>query len=225
MAWEFSAQIHALTGFDADTNTASEVGQATYRELTVQWLEEAAKEIINLLPPELKFKCITDSTLNNSTTTLNLDTVGKILYVTRKNSDNGEQVPCRQIEPWQGGLTEDSSNIIHYATLTDPVYWTTSSGVSALLFVKPTPTANQTAIVHHVNYPSINYDDTIIGNFPDEAEYLVPIRAAITAAEYMLMVEEDPEIFLPMIQNLKQDYNQGLQAIGVQMAQPQQAGR
>ena len=39
------------------------------------------------------------------------------------------------------------------------------------------------------------------------------------------MVEEDPEIFLPMIQNLKQDYNQGLQSIGVQMAQPQQAGR
>ena len=40
----------------------------------------------------------------------------------------------------------------------------------------------------------------------------------------MLMTEEDPEIYLPMIQNLKQDLNQGLQALGVGGQQPQEGG-
>ena len=68
--------------------------------------------------------------------------------------------------------------------------------------------------------------EKVNGNFPDEAEYLVVLKAAIIAAEYQASAEEDPELYLPIIQNLKQDYMQGLQVLGVPMAQAQQqAGR
>ena len=69
----------------------------------------------------------------------------------------------------------------------------------------------------------------MISSFPNEAEYLVVLYAAIRALESLAVDEEDPELYLPVIQNLKQDYMQGLQAIGAMQSQPQpqpqQAGR
>ena len=51
MAWDYAAQIHALTGFDGNLDsTASEEGE-NYDVLATQWLTDAAKEIINILPP------------------------------------------------------------------------------------------------------------------------------------------------------------------------------
>ena len=94
------------------------------------------------------------------------------------------------------------------------------------LFVKPDTTAAQLGYVHHISYPTIDASAvSVISNFPNEAEYLVVIYAAIKALESLSVDEEDPELYLPIIQNLKQDYAQGLQALGVVQAQPQQAGR
>ena len=45
MAWDFAAQIHSLSGFDADTESASETGE-NFSVLAQQWLTDAAKEII-----------------------------------------------------------------------------------------------------------------------------------------------------------------------------------
>ena len=47
MAWDFAAQIHALTGFDADSSDNTEVGE-TFRIMTAQWLKDAAKEVIKI---------------------------------------------------------------------------------------------------------------------------------------------------------------------------------
>jgi hypothetical protein len=83
--------------------------------------------------------------------------------------------------------------------------------------------------VTSVDYPVFTAGDTetydvsqktVIANFPDEAEHLVVTRAAISAAQYQAAIEEDPELYLPIIQNLRQDYMQGLQALGI----GQQAG-
>ena len=71
----------------------------------------------------------------------------------------------------------------------------------------PTPTANQTAIVYHVGYPTVDVDVvSTIANFPDEAEYLVVLYTAIKVAESAMVTEEDPELFAPIITVLKQDY-------------------
>ena len=202
-----------------------------------QFLTDGAKELINMMPPELKQKCskVTNLYIGNTDTTMDLEGTGEILHVTRENANSGYYVGCREVNPIYADSANDSSSL-HYATATDPVYWTESnSSGNPTLFVKPTPDANQPAKVIHISYPVFDADGsgtniniktaTSIDNFPDEAEYLVVLRAAITALEYQGVTEEDPELYLPLIQNLKQDYQQGLQMLGVGQAQPQQGAK
>ena len=201
MAWNFSQQIHSLTGLDADSSSASEASDATFRELCAQWLTDAAKEIINVLPSELKMECATITSLTSSTP-MDLDSSGNVFHVTRENADSGYHIGCRKINPIYGGSADDSTSL-HYVNddpPTDPVYWIESdTGGDPKLFVKPNPTANQPARVHHVTFPSVAYNATAIVNFPDEAEYLVPLRASITALEYQVVNEEDPELYIPCL--------------------------
>ena len=114
-------------------------------------------------------------------------------------------------------------------------YYDHASGGDNTVLLKVLPESSlQVAKVTSVDYPLFTAGDTetydvsqktVIANFPDEAEHLVVLRASIYAAEYQAATEEDPELYLPIIQNLRQDYAQGLQALGVVQAQPQQAGR
>ena len=220
MAWNFSQQIHSLTGLDGDSSSASEASDATFQQLCTQWLTDAAKEVINTLPSKLKMECATITSLTSSTP-MDLDSSGNVFHVTRENADDGVHIGCRQINPILAGSASDSTSI-HKASENDPVYWIESdTSGDPKLFVKPDPSGTQPARVHHVTFPSVAYNATAIVNFPDEAEYLVPLRASITALEYQAVNEEDPELYLPLIQNLKQDYTQGLQMLGV--SQPQGA--
>ena len=180
------------------------------------WAADGAKEIINMMPLELKQKCTTETTLNHSATTMDMDGVGEVLYVNRLSADSGgSRIPCRQVPSMYGELSNDS-NSLYKASVTDPVYWILSSGDTSILNVIPTPTANQTAIVYHVGYPTIDVSAvSTIANFPDELEYLVVLYVAIKVAESLMISEEDPEVFSPIISTLKQDYTQGLQLSGL----------
>ena len=225
MAWTFSEQIHALTGFDAASNSDSETGE-DFRVLSAQWLTDAAREVIHVLPPLLKEKCTTETTLNHSATTIDLDTLGgEVLYVNRLSADSGgSRIPCRKVPSMYGELSNDS-NSLYKASVTDPVYWILSSGDAAILNVIPTPTANQTAIVYHVGYPTVDHSHSNIANFPDEAEYLVPLRAAITAVEYKLNIEEDVELYTNMLGALKAQYQEAVLALQTGSIIPQQRGK
>ena len=235
MAVSFGEQIHALTGFDGDSASASDIGE-NYDDITAEWMNVAIREVINILPPLLKEKCTTETTLNHSATTIDLDTLGgEVLYVNRLSADSGgSRIPCRKVPSMYGELSNDS-NSLYKASVTDPVYWILSSGDAAILNVIPTPTANQTAIVYHVGYPVFDADGsgsniniktaTSITNFPDEAEHLVVLKAAITAAEYLLAIEEDVELYAPIISNLKQEYQQGVLSLQTgSIVPPQQKG-
>ena len=162
MAWDFAAEIHSLANYNADdastTGTSGEVLSAH----ATQWLTDGAKEIINQLPAILKEKCMTATGVGTDSV-VDLDGLGEILYVTRKNADSGYYTECRKIPSNHGGLATDSSNIIHYATATDPVYWIDgdTSG-AATLYVKPTPTSNQTAILHHIGYSTVDASDVSV---------------------------------------------------------------
>tara|TARA_R100000152_G_C6775103_1_gene203282 strand:+ start:432 stop:1502 length:1071 start_codon:yes stop_codon:yes gene_type:complete len=164
-----------------DTEIQALAGSATQSEMD-QWMTDGAKEIINVLPNELKMKCITFTLLNaDNGTTLDLDGIGKVTHVTRENADSGYYAPCREIPMMYGDLANDSSNMMYYATATDPVFWIESNSSDAsTLFVKPTPTNLQPAKAYHITYPSIDASEvSTIANFPDEAEYLVVLYAAI----------------------------------------------
>ena len=202
----FKEQVNDLTAFGDTDDTA-----------LTDWLTAGGKEIINILPPHLKEKCMTESTITNSPTYLaDLDGIGEILHVTRLSADSGGyRIPCRKVPSMYGEITADSGNLMYYATATDPAYWITSSSDATILNVNPTPTANQTAIVYHVAYPAIAHGDSVIANFPDEIEYLVVLYAAIKAAQSLLAREEDDELYVPIIDTLKADYVSGLNMLGV----------
>ena len=83
MAWDFGAEIHALSGFNADDGTnLTETGEL-YTLHANQWLTEGAKEIINLLPPKLKEKCaaVTHLYIGNTNVTMDMDSADEILYL------------------------------------------------------------------------------------------------------------------------------------------------
>ena len=165
----FDAQIIDLIGGTIDQTACD------------QWAADACRELIQQLPSNLKAKCSTVSLLNNSATTMDMDGVGEILYVTRENADSGYQVPCREIPSQYGGLATDPNDLNYYGTVTDPVFWIASNTSDvATLFVKPDATANQLGYVHHITYPTVDVSgvDTI-ANFPDEAEQLVVLYVSI----------------------------------------------
>ena len=211
MAWNFGVQINSLTGFDANLDSASEEGD-DYTTLANQWLNDAAKEVINLLPPDLKIECATITSLTSSTP-MDLDATGEVFHVTRENADNGYHIGCREVNPIHAGSAGDSTSL-HYVTSTDPIYWVESdTSGDPKLFVKPDPTSDQPARVHHVAFPTVDHAATAIVNFPDEAEYLVVLRAAIAALQYKLNFEEDVELYLPMISSLRAQYQEGVLAL------------
>ena len=165
-----------------DTQITDLVGGTIDQVACDQWAADACKEIINVLPAKLKAKCAAATTLNNSTTVMDMDAVGEILHVTRLSANSGGyQVPVREIPAMYGGLATDSTDLNYYATATDPVYWIDgNTSDAATLYVKPTPEATQTAIVHHITYPTVDVSAvSIIANFPDEAEYLVVLYVAV----------------------------------------------
>ena len=173
----FKVQIEDLVGSVGDDAALSD------------WLTAGAKELINIFPYELKMECaaVTNLYIDNTNTTMDLDSSGKILHVTRENADSGYYTPCREIPPMYGDLTNDSSNMMYYATATDPVYWRESnSSGAATLFVKPTPTSLQPAKVYHVSFPSVAHGDSAIANFPDEADYLVVLYASVKALQRLM---------------------------------------
>tara|TARA_R110000824_G_scaffold161930_2_gene337435 strand:- start:250 stop:963 length:714 start_codon:yes stop_codon:yes gene_type:complete len=234
MAWNFADQIHALTGFDADSTSDSATDE-DFNLLANQWLVDAAREVINILPPKLKMECstITNLYIGNTDTVMDLDASGPVLHVTRENADSGYFIGCREVDPIYASSAEDSSSL-HYTTATDPIYWTESdSGGDPKLHVYPTPTSLQPAKVYHISYPpnSTSWDGsnlpgaaTSITNFPDEAEYLVVLRASITASEYLLAIEEDVELYGPVLTTLKQQYQEGVLALQTGSTIPQQKG-
>ena len=170
----FKVQIEDLTGAVSDDSALT------------QWLTDGAKEIINILPVKFRDKCASISILNATNgTTLDMDSgdngrFGEIIQVTRLSADSGGYyIPCRKLHFMYGDLANDSSSI-YYASATDPAYWVTSNSSGAsTLFVKPTTTNAQPANVYRIAYPSVAHGDSVVANFPDEAEYLVVLYASI----------------------------------------------
>ena len=193
-----------------DTQITDLVGGTIDQTACDQWAADACKEIINVLPAKLKSKCSTFTQLNNSATTMDLDSVGEILQVTRLSANSGGfQVPCREIPAIYGGLAEDSTSLDYYGTASDPVFWTLSNTSDVgTLFVKPDPEATQVANVYHITYPTVDVSAvSTIANFPDEAEHLVVLYvAAKQLHQYMNSKSSDlpSDITVPVLENVSE---------------------
>ena len=170
MAETFKNQVDALTGFST-----------TESDALSDWLTSGAREIFGILPPKIKEKCISVTTLNTSTNSLeDLDGYGEVVGVSRKHADSGGiYYTCRQIPTWAHGKATDSSDMMYYGTVKDPVYYIYSNS----LRVAPTTTDAQPAQIHHYVTPTVLHGAALIVDFPDEAEYLVVLYASCKALQ------------------------------------------
>ena len=197
MAWDFAAEISALTGYNADYGTDSPTGE-TYRAHTTQWLTDSAKEVINQLPKHLLPLCSAEQSFTSGTPdTLN---TGKVLNVFRNDGDIKQ--PCRQIDSSYKGRVLDSDDM-DYASVTDPVYFIENNTIDVI-------PVSGAVTYSEVQHPAVAYDASNISVFPDEAEYLVVIYAAIKSLEALYSDSEDIELYIPIISQLKEDYKVGL---------------
>ena len=202
----FDAQIQDLVG----TAMTDQAAMDTF-------MSDGLAQLYRLLPPSKLAECSTSTTLNNSPSTLDLDTVtiGPVINVVRKTSQGYSQI-CRQIHASMSSRITDPNDLMH-VTETDPVYFINN----AVLNVYPDPTATQTADVYYLPLTSINASGgSTIDNLSNDMTYVVVLYAAVRAAEALLAEEEDAELYVPMINSLKQDYAQALQTIGSTMPKP-----
>ena len=202
----FDAQIQDLVG----TAMTDQAAMDTF-------MSDGLAQLYRLLPPSKLAECSTSTTLSNSPTTLDLDTVtiGPVINVVRKTSKGYSQI-CRKIHASMSSRITDPNDLMH-VTETDPVYFINN----AVLNVYPDPTATQTADVYYLPLTSIDASGgSTIDNLSNDMTYVVVLYAAVRAAEALLAEEEDAELYVPMINSLKQDYAQALQTIGSTMPKP-----
>ena len=144
-----------------------------------QFITEGANEVINAMPRSMQERIAEETTVTSGTTT---SEGHKVISMTR--NDGTIDQPCRNIQAWKRGRAADSSDM-EYATATDPVYYTNDgkfnilpSGGSGNKLVS-IPTYSQSS-------PLDASAISTITNFPNEAEYLVVLYAAVRALQQVM---------------------------------------
>jgi hypothetical protein len=168
----FEAQVEGLTSLSIDGSSAP-----TQTELT-QFLTDGAKEILTSLPDSKKRLFTTSNELNGSST--NYTVAGSEVFAVTRDDGTINQ-PCRVVPAELQGRVRDSDDMMA-ATTTDPVYYIANN----LLSVVPEPSNSQNAHVQALAYPAVAFGDSAIAKFPDEAEYLVSVYAAIKSLQNAL---------------------------------------
>ena len=212
MPGSFRTRVDDLTAF----STTDDIALA-------DWLAEGCKVVINEMPLNDLVSVSLEEQSVVPSTGLNVRT--PVIGVTRDTAvSNGTAYQCRRISMNQRHESQDENHIL-YATETDPVYYleSQSSGINKVKILPGSTLA--LGKVTKVVYPTPAVTDSAIDNFPDKYEYLIVLYASVKAVEQLLAVEEDMELYVPMLQNLKQDYAMGLSELKPPAPQPQQARR
>ena len=168
----FEAQVEGLTSLSLDGSSAP-----TQTELT-QFLTDGAKEVINVMPKKLQYFCATEDTFTSVAVGSEAEvlTSGDVLQVIR--SDGTINQPCVQISYNVAGRASDTTDI-KAATATYPVYYIYDGKLNAL------PASGSRKYLE-IKRHEVAYGDSSIGpagGFPKEAEYLIPLYAAIKSLQ------------------------------------------
>jgi len=158
----FSVQVVDLVGTFSDETALD------------SFITEGANEVINAMPRSMQERVAEETAVTTGTTT---SEGHKVLYMLR--SDSTIDQPCRRIIASKRGRAADSSDM-EYATTSDPAYYVKDGKFNILptgagLLVSM-PTYSQTSPLDASGLSTIT-------NFPNEAEYLVTLYAAIKALQ------------------------------------------
>ena len=164
----FSAQVVDLVGTFSDETALD------------SFITEGANEVINAMPRSMLDRIAEETSVTSGTTT---SEGHKVISMTR--NDGTIDQPCRYIQSRKRGRAADSSDM-EYATATDPVYYIQDGKFSILPSggsgnkLASVPTYSQVASGGNRIDAS---DAEGITNFPNEAEYLVTLYAAMKALQ------------------------------------------
>jgi hypothetical protein len=168
-----------MANFDAQVIELVGSSWTTDQDAVNQFITEGANEVINAMPRSMQERIAEETTVTSGTTT---SEGHKVISMTR--NDGTIDQPCRNIQAWKRGRAADSSDM-EYATATDPVYYTNDgkfnilpSGGSGNKLVS-IPTYSQSS-------PLDASAISTITNFPNEAEYLVVLYAAVRALQQVM---------------------------------------
>ena len=219
-------RVKALTGFDADSSNNA-FDTTTFSSLTTQWLKEGVMETLKLLPNDMLERAKTYFTFESNPAGAEIEEPQ--CDVTNVTMHNGSKmIQCRKVHPTKKGSLEDSDNIL-YATSTDPAYYLEGGKINALPYGYECRYASYNLVKDNTGTDKlleIQESDNEISGFPYEGQELVVLSASIKALEYMAAIEEDIELYLPLVGNLKQDYIQKVTILkSKSIAQPQSQKR
>ena len=195
----FKTQIGALTGISSNT---------TNDGYMTDWLTNAARDVLNMIPPQHLTEYAVATTLNNSSTTLGTIDDKIILSVLRKydqkstTSEVGRFRECRRISSSDLGIAEEDSGYLDAYSVEDPVFYIYNN----ILYVLPKPDATYTAVVNYVGYPAVANSDSAIADFPKPLEQAVLYRASADAARFLFQDEQDEDVYIPMIKDLTNQF-------------------
>ena len=158
----FKAQIEDLVGAVGDDTALTD------------WLQAGTREIINILPPDLKQYCFSKQTFTSNAANSEAET----MITGQLGSVYAGSVECRQIRPMDKHKASDSASI-QYASATDPVYYVEGNKINIL-------PASSSGVYYVVANPTVAHGSTSIDNFPNEAEYLVVLYASIKGLQRLM---------------------------------------
>ena len=157
----FSAQVVDLVGAFSDETALD------------SFITEGANEVINAMPRSMRERVAEETSFTNTTSSEG----SKVLHVLR--NDGTIDQPCRRIPARHRGRIQDSSDM-QYATATDPAFYIQD----ALVTIFPTGTGKLVSIPTYNQGSALDASSlSTITNFPNEAEYLVTLYAAMKALQ------------------------------------------
>jgi hypothetical protein len=166
-----------MANFDAQVIELVGSSWTTDQDAVNQFITEGANEVINAMPRAMQERVAEETPVTTGTTT---SEGHKVLYMLR--NDGAIDQPCRRISANKRGRAADSSDM-EYATTSDPAYYVKDgkfnilpSGAGLLVSV---PTYSQSSVIDASGNATIT-------NFPNEAEYLVVLYAAMKALQQVM---------------------------------------
>ena len=153
---------------------------SSYATPIAQWLTDAVKVVvvrIGALAPDMLEQFATTVAITDGNG-VNLAAKGKILMVERDASSSANtNDDLRTAKPvklqFKNQLSSTSS--LYYAPKEDPKYYVEAG----TLYIKPTPSAAEAGVVHHVTYGALNDTNETIAYFPDEFKKHVVLWVAM----------------------------------------------
>ena len=170
-----------MANFDAQVIDLVGSSWTTDQGAVDQFITEGANEVINAMPRSMRERIAEETSVTSGTTP---SEGHKVLSMTR--NDGTIDQPCRRIPAGKRGRVADSSDM-EYATATDPAYYLNDgkfnilpSGGSGNKLVSVLTYSQESGTLLDAS----NIDT--IANFPNEAEYLVVLYAAIKALQQVM---------------------------------------